>query len=324
MNEILKKRKADAMKASFELIPPFPREFQLDISSVCNHSCNFCSNVRMANKKVMDKELVFRLLSEVFDCGARDVGLYGTGEPFVAKHLPAYVEKAKEIGYEYIFITTNGAGAIPSRAEAVLKAGLGSIKFSIHAGTRETYKKIHGKDDFEKVIKNLKWVSEFRKSSGLNYRIYVTMVQTNANFDEVDKLHKLVKPYIDEWDPHMLNNSCGTMPENNEIGEVEANNIRGRGHTDICFQPFKSFTITPEGYMSACVLDYHKALIAADLNTESVKNAWKNEVYKRFRKQHLDDKTEGTICYNCIYNTTKPFKGIRDQYTETPVRPPRR
>ena len=114
--------------------------------------------------------------------------MYGTGEPFLAKHLPAYIEKAKEIGYEYIFITTNGAGAIPSRAEAVLKAGLDSIKFSIHAGTRETYKKIHGKDDFEKVIENLKWVSEFRKSSGLNFRIYVTMVQTKANFNEVDKL----------------------------------------------------------------------------------------------------------------------------------------
>ena len=34
------------------------------------------------------------------------------------------------------------------------------------------------------------------------------------------------------------------MPENNLIGEVEENNIRGRGHHNTCFQPFGSFTIT--------------------------------------------------------------------------------
>ena len=34
-------------------------------------------------------------------------------------------------------------------------------------------------------------------------------------------LKELVLPYIDGWDPHLMNNSCGTMPENNEIGEIK-------------------------------------------------------------------------------------------------------
>ena len=42
--------------------------------------------------------------------------------------------------------------------------GLDSIKFSIHGGTKDTYKKIHGKDDFDRVIKNLIWVDEYRKT----------------------------------------------------------------------------------------------------------------------------------------------------------------
>ena len=39
--------------------------------------------------------------------------------------------------------------------EKAINNGLDSIKFSIHGGTSETYKKIHGKNDFERVIKNL-------------------------------------------------------------------------------------------------------------------------------------------------------------------------
>lgn len=324
MNKSIKQRKEEAKQARYVVTPPFPREFLLDVSSHCNHACMFCSNTRMASKAVMETDMVFRLLAEGYENGAREVGLYATGEPFVAKRLPEFVAEAKRLGYEYIYITTNGAGAIPKRAKAVIDAGLDSIKFSIHASNRESYKKVHGKDDFDKVIENLKWVSDYRKSSGKTYRIYVTMVQTRETENEVEKLHDIVRPYIDEWDPHLLTNSCGTMPENNDIGDIEANNIRGRGHNEICFQPFKSFTVTPEGLMSACVLDYHKALVVADLNETSMNDAWNNNVYQKFRQMHLDEKTDGTICYNCINNANCSFDGLLPQYVEKPVQPPRR
>ena len=58
----------------------------------------------------------------------------------------------------------------------------------------------------------------------------------------------------------------GSLNKYNELMEINANDPRGRGKRDICFQPFQGFTITPEGYMSACVLDYSKDLIVADLN----------------------------------------------------------
>jgi len=327
MNKVEKsisKRKIKAMKAEYVIDPPFPREILIDISSYCNHACTFCSNTRMASKKIMESDKVVKMLAEGYECGAREIGLYATGEPFAAKELPHYVAEAKRLGYEYIYLTSNGAGAIPERAKQVLDNGLNSIKFSVHAGTRESYKKVHGRDDFDKVMNNLKWIHQYREESGLDFGIYVTMVQTNESIDEVDLLHSLVKPYIDEWDPHLLTNSCGTMPENNEIGEIEQNNIRGRGHSDICFQPFNSFTVTAEGYMSACVLDYHKGLVVADLNEMSMKEAWHNKIYQEFRQMHLDDKTQGTICYNCIYNTNEPYDGLLPQYLERPIKLPRR
>ena len=309
-------RKKNIKKGKYCEVPPFPREIFLDLTSFCNHTCVFCSNPHIKNKQYMEDDMVMRVLREAYECGVRDLGLYATGESFLVKKLPEYVAEAKKIGYEYLFITTNSALATPERVKPVLDAGLDSIKFSISAGRRETYKLIQGKDDFDKVLENLKWVSQYRKESGLNYRMYVTMVYTNKTEEEVEILRNIVEPLIDEWDPHPLNNQCGNMFENNELGDINDQNPRARGHTEICFQPFKSFTVTPEGLISACVLDYSKDLIAGDLTKNSLKEIWEGEIYKNFRKRHLNKDLKGLICYNCMHNKNEQVEPLMPEYVQ--------
>lgn len=316
MVESIKERKKSAITAEYVLDPPFPNEIFIDLTSFCNHACVFCSNWKLKHKRTMEPRMGRRVLQEAYENGTRDVGLYATGESFILKNLHEFVAAAKQIGYEYIFITTNGALATPERVKPVLDAGLSSIKFSISAGTRESYRKIHGKDDFDKVLRNLKWVAEYRAKSGLDYRIYVTMVYTDATKKEVDILKDLVIPYVDEWDPHLLTNQCGNKYDNNDLGEIEKSNIRGRAKSKICFQPFKSFTVTPEGYISACVLDYQKYLIVGDLSKTTLKEAWTNEIYTAFRKCHIEGNVRGLICYNCINNTNEKITALMPEYAE--------
>ena len=317
MSETIKKRKEMATMTKYVVDPPFPREIFIDLTSYCNHSCIFCSNSKLKHKYTMEPQMVRRVLREAYENGTRDIGLYATGESFVVKNLHEYVAEAKQMGYGYIFITTNGALAIPERAKPVLDAGLSSIKFSISAGTRETYKRIHGKDDFNRVLENLKWVHEYRKKAGLEYRIYVTMVYTNITMQEQDILRELVMPYIDEWDPHLLTNQCGNKSDNNALGHIEEFNIRGRTVSKICFQPFKSFTVTPEGYISACVLDYQKYLIVGSLNKQTLKEIWTNETYTVFRERHIKGDINGLSCYNCIYNTNEKVMPLMPGYAES-------
>lgn len=310
----ISERKMRAVEARFVEQPPFPREIFLDLTSFCNHRCVFCANPYIQSKSTMPREMVYRVLQEAYDCGVRDLGLYATGESFVVKELPEYVKRAKDIGYDYLFITTNGALATPDRAKAVIDAGLDSIKFSISAGTRDTYKEIQGKDDFDKVIENLKWVSQYRKDSGKRFRLYVTMVYTNKTKSEVETLKAIVREYIDEWDPHPLTNQCGNMYSNNDIGVIEANNPRARGTRDICFQPFKGFTITSDGLVSACVLDYSQDLIVGDLNKSSLHDIWNGEIYREFRRRHLEKRLQGGICFNCMFNTNEPVTPLMPEY----------
>ena len=319
-NDDLQSRKESTRKVEYNLKPPFPREILIDISSLCNHSCSFCSNVQMTNKSHASSEMVYRVLKEAKEEGAVAVGLYATGEPFLNKNCENFIKYAKEINYEYVFVTSNGAAATPKRMKNAIDYGLDSIKFSIHGATRETYKKIHGKDDLDRVIKNLIAIDDYRKKNNKKIKIYVAMVETFINSKETDKLKKMVEKYIDGWDLKKMFNSCGTMPENNLIGEIEEKNIRGRNHFDVCFQPFGSFTITPEGYMSGCVLDYHKALIVGDCNKNSLKEIWHSKVYQDWRQRHLQKKTKGSICYNCINNTNEPYDSLIKGTLERPIK----
>lgn len=241
MKTIEERKKEVVTIDRYTIEPPFPTEIFLDLTSFCNHACIFCSNPRLKNKVTMKREKVYKMLREAYDSGVRDIGMYATGESFLVKNLAEYIAEAKRIGYKYIFITTNGSLVDEKIGKPVLDAGLDSLKISISAGTRKTYKIIQGKDDFDKVIENLKWVFRYRKESGLKYRIYVTMVYTDVTKNEVDILKKIVMPYIDEWDPHPMNNQCGNMYENNQLGKIEANNPGVEGVARYAFSRLRVF-----------------------------------------------------------------------------------
>ena len=110
--------------------------------------------------------------------GLEEVGLYTTGEPFLTKNIHEYIRIAKDAGVKYVYITTNGSLATEDKLVKAITAGLDSIKFSVNAGSRETYKLTHGSDDFDKVIENIMFVSNYRKSNNIDLKLMVSCVVT--------------------------------------------------------------------------------------------------------------------------------------------------
>lgn len=310
--------------------PAFPREVFFDISNACNHTCVFCSNTKISERANMDKALAFRLLDECKANGTTDVGLYATGEPFVRKDLAEFVAYAKKIGIEYVFITTNAALATPERAKPVLDAGVDSIKFSVNAGTRETYKKVHGSDDFDKVIENIKWFHAYREKSGLSYGLYFSMVPTKLSEGEWPILQKLLEPYTDADDLRGCSNQGGNMYENNATEKVDKNNILGSmlpgQKVGKCPDPFFRCTITPQGFMTTCVVDYQNYLCVADLSATTMKEAWHNDRFVRLRERHISGDLKGLICHNCLGNCDEPAAPLVPEFARpfAPEAPDRR
>lgn len=317
----LSEKKSKRMDVDFtNFYPPFPREVFFDLNNTCNSRCFFCSNSKIFKPAYLDKALGFKLLRDFFDCGSREVALFATGEPFLRKDMAEFVREAKHIGYEYIFLNSNGILATPERAQTVLEAGLDSIKFSINAGTRQSYKKVHGVDCFDQVIENIRWFNEFRAKSGLSFRIYVSMVPTTLAQDEFLLLSSLLDGFVDEIDCRGCSNQGGNMLENNQTEKIDKGNLLGSlrqgHHSGKCPDVFFRCTVTPQGYLSACVVDYRNYLVVADLHKTYVKDAWHNDLFVALRRKHSEGDLRGIICHNCLNNCDTPVHPINPAFAE--------
>lgn len=299
----------------YEPIPMFPIEVLLDVTSFCNHACTFCVNPEIELKKTVSRSLALQFIQEAYTLGSKRLGVFGTGESFIYKGLHEYIKEAKRVGFEYVYIKTNGALCTPQRVGPVLDAGLDSIRFSIHAGTQETYKKIQGKDDFWKVIQNVKDTDRYRREKQLSVEIAVSLVLTELAKGELELLKSELGQFVDVWDIHELNSQCGNLLENRSKGELVQGGPRYDFVANKCKQPFSSLSLTPEGYISACIMDFSGDLIVGDYNEQDLKSIWEGETYVNFRNDHLNNNLENHICFSCIYAKANQHFPLTNHYS---------
>lgn len=293
---------------SYVEIPPIPKELLVEVANICNHACVFCAYSKMTRPKgVLDFELFKRLIQEAFDLGTREIGLYSGAEPLTVKRLAEYIAAAKEIGYTYIYVTTNGALATKERLKAIVDAGLDSLKFSINGGDRDVYRLVHGSDDFDKVVANLMYVSDYRKKIGRQMYLSASFVECKENRGSYEKLKALIGPYVDEIFFTIAYNQAGQM-------DMQPPHV----FKNACAVPFSRLTITQEGYLRGCCNDYQNFLAAADLKKVSLKIAWEGQIMRDLRRRHLDGKVQGTLCYNCMNGTRDPIGPINTELSQLP------
>jgi molybdenum cofactor biosynthesis enzyme MoaA len=147
-------READFYKVDIAL----PKNMMVELSNACNHACIFCTNPHMTRKaKRINSDLLYRVMQQARQEGVEEIGFYTTGDPFIHKDLDKFTRRAKELGFRYIYISTNGALATPERAKSVIDAGMDSIKFSINlSGTLLNLSMENFSKEAAKILAHLK------------------------------------------------------------------------------------------------------------------------------------------------------------------------
>lgn len=57
--------------------------------------------------------------------------------------------------------------------------------------------------------------------------------------------------------------------------------------------------------MVICCQDFENLTVVADLHEEAITEAWTNKKFTEFRIKYLEHDLAGTLCQNCIYNTSE-------------------
>ncbi|MBE5738129.1 MAG: radical SAM protein [Clostridiales bacterium] len=301
-------------KFNNKLVNTFPsKNLLIEVTNICNNKCIFCANRRMTRSKgQIDYALAVRVLKECYDLGSREVGFYATGEPLLYDRLSDLIVEAKKIGYEYIYITTNGLLATKERIKALLDVGLQSIKFSINAINREDYIFVHGVDAFDIVMRNLKDCRDLQKK--YKNKLFVSTILTKyTDYDRTD-IEKCFEGLCDRVVVQNAKNQGGLLPTLNDSllitksdGEVEHFNIP-------CSYVFNSVTVTYEGYLTGCCMDFQNYLAYADLNKVSVSEGWNNSVITNMRNLQSSGEVGNTLCKSCVYGKCDKIEPLCEDF----------
>ena len=317
-NNFFKKRAEKSFINEKKIEADFPKNCLIELTNACNHQCVFCANPKMQRAITrIDINLYEDFVKNAVKNGLEELGLYSTGEPFMTKNLDEFIETAKRLGVRRVYITTNGSLATLEKVKSCIEKGLDSIKFSINGGSRETYKFIHGKDDFEQVMKNVEDIFNYINENEKKVQLLCSFVTTKITENEVPEFKKLYSKYFED---------ILVTPTFNQGGRIDGDSFnKGKDKKNIklkdeeiksakpCEYLWERVVLTAEGNLTACCGDFENDLIYSKYNPqESLTKQYNSESMKYLRKKHLSKNLDNTICKNCVFNTNEKFEKLQN------------
>ena len=278
------KQASDISDKEYPLEAPFPKNLMIELTNACNLRCSMCYNRLMRRKKgFMDMDTYKLVLDNAAEIGIKMIGLYTTGESFLHPQIFDFIKLAKDKGFEYVYLTTNGNVLNEEKIKKIFESGLDSIKFSIDGISKESYEKIRIGGNFEALYRNIKMLGEMRDRMKSKLKIYASFVLTNENAHELKEFKNFWKGLIDEVMIAVVGNQSNLQSEEfNKLipGELRNKVVKTR---DYCNLLWNRIIMTYDGKFTVCSEDFEADLVYGDIHNESMKDAWNNEKMKAYR-----------------------------------------
>lgn len=172
----------------------YPIYLEIAPSGGCNHRCIFCAVDYLKYRPVfLDKDVLSAAVRQAGSAGVKSVMYAGEGEPLLHRDIASIIPQTKKAGLD-VSVTTNGVLLKKELSEKILRY-LSWVRVSLNAGTAENYCRIHrcSKEDFGRVLDNLKEAVRIKKKQGLKTTIGVQLLLIPQNIRDVLRLAKILK-----------------------------------------------------------------------------------------------------------------------------------
>ncbi len=289
--------------------PPCPRSVKIELTARCNFNCSFCATgYKLRDKRDMDWEFYVNLLRQLKANGVEEIGMFYLGESFILPWLPKAIKAAKDQGFDYVFLTTNGSLASEDRVRACMEAGLDSLKFSINYADEEQFKNIAQVKGslFQDLVKNVKTAYRVRQDGGYDCGLYGSYIGYDGQQGErmqnlVDKLI----PFLDQVYALPLYSQADlvSVDEKQRGWEIRGGNPGRAGNMRPampCWSLFTEARVTYDGHLSACCFDHDGRFRMGDLNKIPFMDAWTSPDFQALRRAHLNHDVSETVCKDCV------------------------
>lgn len=131
---------ADRMNRSIGAVRLPVNRLHLELTNICNFSCEFCPDAKMKRQRgMMPLELAQSILDEVSRTKVAKMVLFHVmGEPTLHPHLVDIAAYASGRGIETC-LTTNGSRLDPELTDELVRAGVGRIIISLQTPDERTF-----------------------------------------------------------------------------------------------------------------------------------------------------------------------------------------
>lgn len=296
-----------------------PVTITLEPTLMCNSDCIMCNrNFNRKGTKTSDGFLswdTFNAVKPLFKY-ARSVLFGGFGEALLHPEYLSMLNEIKKTG-SFVFFYTNGILLTENIGRQMVDIGMDRIYISIGGATRATYRKIRGVDAFERVVKNMKRIRDYKKKAGKKTpALFFNVVAMNSILPESEALVELAKelgvvhigmPNMVAQGEEIKNESiwlniqeaksafagAARLAEKYNIG-FSPPNLDGNEKSD-CSVLFKGMVVNWDGTVMSCALERY---LVGDLKESTPQNVWNSYGMVSLRKGYYEKGLEH-VCPRC-------------------------
>jgi molybdenum cofactor biosynthesis enzyme MoaA len=172
-----------------------PIHIDVGLSKGCNIKCHYCFGELQGNiygkgkNKHFPREDLLNYMKSAGEVGVRSMAIIGEAEPTLNPALNEAIIIGADAGVD-IALGTNGILFEPEK-EVLEK--LIWLRYNLSAASEDSYRRLHGSHEFDKVIKNISESVRIKEKHNLNTTIGLQMVLTPKDVDEAIPLAELGK-----------------------------------------------------------------------------------------------------------------------------------
>ena len=162
-----------------------PETFIFCYDSFCNVKCIFCRSCHQKQDLTYFDDNMDTLLTDMLE-NCKNVVLSGVGECLASKHSRKLIKRISELFPNIKFsIISNGILCDEENLKEVgILDKLLSVTISLHAINKKTYDKLVVGGNFERVMKNLQYLSSLKKSGRIE-KFILNFVVNSYNYKEM-------------------------------------------------------------------------------------------------------------------------------------------
>lgn len=272
-----------------------PTTLTLDPASVCNLRCPFCptgGGYGDFPRTMLSAEQFSRIVGNLRVDLIQRVELYNWGEPLLNPNLPDFIRFFSERRAE-TEISTNLSQRDYDEAylATLVSSGLSVLIVSVDGATQETYERYRIRGNLERVLANMRRLSEVKRElRSETPRVVFKMLLNRHNQDEVEAAERLARECGADF---LLNEKFWCPDEVREEWAAGDTSVPTpvQGYTiepeevisTYCRQLWESVIVTSTGDVHPCCLTYEPQHAIGNLVNEDVMTIRNNEraVYLR-------------------------------------------